>query len=394
MRLVMALVGLAAVTGFADAPIEPVYAGPLPAAQATAAELSQEVLYEASVVHVLSLRYQSDRAQANYLGTEVASSQATVDSLRSRSSHTESLLREEALFSYTDEIPSASTAAQFGTNLVELAAQRAYLSLTLGDVSATVVQLQGEQSQLGRALATLKRQYRSEVETGALAADQRDRAIEEAASLQDMLAQAQAQVATLTAEQHAQAGLPVGNGIVSAVNQQLGTGSSAVRTSAATVSPATSAAPATPGPSPATTLSPTAGPVTTLPVTTVPVTTVPVTTVPVTTVPVTTVPPTTVPVTTVPAPAASPGASAAGEPPPAGGVWLELRDCESGDNYQEDTGNGFYGAYQFAASTWSGLGLPGLASDAPYWLQDEAAQRLQAQDGWSPWPACSATLGL
>ncbi|HTT90197.1 MAG TPA: transglycosylase family protein, partial [Acidimicrobiales bacterium] len=66
----------------------------------------------------------------------------------------------------------------------------------------------------------------------------------------------------------------------------------------------------------------------------------------------------------------------------------------SGDNYQEDTGNGFYGAYQFAASTWSGLGMPGLASQAPYWEQDEAAQRLQAEDGWGPWPACSATLGL
>ncbi len=87
------------------------------------------------------------------------------------------------------------------------------------------------------------------------------------------------------------------------------------------------------------------------------------------------------------------GASA-GEPPPLGGVWLELRDCESGDNYQTNTGNGFYGAYQFAGATWSGLGLPGIASDAPYWVQDEAAQRLQAEYGWKPWPACSAALGL
>ena len=86
--------------------------------------------------------------------------------------------------------------------------------------------------------------------------------------------------------------------------------------------------------------------------------------------------------------------ASAAEPPPAGGVWLELRECESGDNYQTDTGNGFYGAYQFAGSTWSGLGLSGLASQAPYWEQDEAAQRLQAQYGWSPWPACSAALGL
>ena len=32
----------------------------------------------------------------------------------------------------------------------------------------------------------------------------------------------------------------------------------------------------------------------------------------------------------------------------AGGVWLQLRECESGDNYAENTGNGFYGAYQFS----------------------------------------------
>jgi uncharacterized protein YabE (DUF348 family) len=34
--------------------------------------------------------------------------------------------------------------------------------------------------------------------------------------------------------------------------------------------------------------------------------------------------------------------------------WLyALRSCESGGNYQEDTGNGFYGAYQFLPSEWN-----------------------------------------
>ena len=372
MRLVMALVGLAAVIGSIDAPIAPVAADPLGSAQATAAALSQEVIDEAVLVHQLSERYQSDKAQANYLGGQVASSQASVHALQLRSQHTESLLRREALLSYTDEVPATSSVAQFGGNLVELAAQRAYLSLTLGDVSATVLQLQSEQAQLGRALSNLRRQYRSEVKTGTLAADQRDRAVSEAAALQGMLAQAQSQVALLTSEQHAQAGLPVGNGIVNAVNQQLGTSSSSGRTMASNQAPST-AAPNTTGPAT---------------VTTVPVTT----TVPATTVPPTTAPPTTVPPTTAPPAASSSGAS--GEPAPLGGVWLELRDCESGDNYQEDTGNGFYGAYQFAGATWSGLGLPGVASDAPYWEQDEAAQRLQAQYGWKPWPACSAALGL
>jgi hypothetical protein len=311
------------------------------------------------------MRYESDRAQANFLGAEVNSSQETIQSIRLHSERTEALLRQEALFSYTDEVPAASTVAQFGGNLVEVAAQRAYLSLTLGDVSATVLQLQSEQSQLGRALAALRRQYRNELEIGTLAAGQRDRAVSEAAALQSMLVQAQSQVALLTSEQHAQAGLPVGNGIVNAVNQQLGPSSSADRTTAAADPPSTTAA--------------------------APLNSGPATAAPATTLPATTVPPTTVP-PTMAAPSASGGA--AGEPPPLGGVWLELRDCESGDNYQTNTGNGFYGAYQFAGATWSGLGLPGIASDAPYWVQDEAAQRLQAQYGWTPWPACSAALGL
>jgi hypothetical protein len=71
-----------------------------------------------------------------------------------------------------------------------------------------------------------------------------------------------------------------------------------------------------------------------------------------------------------------------------------LRDCESGDNYQEDSGNGYYGAYQFSSPTWVDLGYPGRPDQEPYWMQDEAAQRLEAMDGWSQWPSCSAALGV
>jgi hypothetical protein len=75
-------------------------------------------------------------------------------------------------------------------------------------------------------------------------------------------------------------------------------------------------------------------------------------------------------------------------------MWLELRECESGDNYQEDTGNGYFGAYQFSLSTWTGLGYPGRPDLEPYWMQDAAAAHLQAMYGWGQWPACSAALGL
>jgi hypothetical protein len=93
---------------------------------------------------------------------------------------------------------------------------------------------------------------------------------------------------------------------------------------------------------------------------------------------------------------ATPAPIAAPAPAPAatGDVWAELRDCESGGNYAEDTGNGFYGAYQFAPSTWSALGYPGLPNEAPPAVQDAAAQALQSRSGWGQWPGCSAKLGL
>jgi len=100
-------------------------------------------------------------------------------------------------------------------------------------------------------------------------------------------------------------------------------------------------------------------------------------------------------------PAATPGPSPAGTPAPAtdpaapsGGVWAALRLCESGGDYADDTGNGYYGAYQFALSTWLSLGYSGLPSNAPPAVQDAAAQQLQARSGWGQWPACARKLGL
>jgi peptidoglycan hydrolase CwlO-like protein len=85
-----------------------------------------------------------------------------------------------------------------------------------------------------------------------------------------------------------------------------------------------------------------------------------------------------------------------GSTSPGGGrdVWYELRMCESSDTYTENSGNGYYGAYQFDPNTWTGLGYPGRPDLEPPAMQDEAAQRLQAMYGWGQWPACSAALGL
>jgi hypothetical protein len=59
-----------------------------------------------------------------------------------------------------------------------------------------------------------------------------------------------------------------------------------------------------------------------------------------------------------------------------------------------DSGNGFYGAYQFAPTTWWALGYRGLPNEAPARLQDRAARRLQRISGWSAWPVCSVIVGL
>ena len=84
------------------------------------------------------------------------------------------------------------------------------------------------------------------------------------------------------------------------------------------------------------------------------------------------------------------------EPPaqPSGGVWAELRGCESGGNYQADTGNGYYGAYQFSLATWNNMGQTGLPPQPAPSIQDAVAQRLQAEAGWGQWPSCAQQLGL
>ena len=74
--------------------------------------------------------------------------------------------------------------------------------------------------------------------------------------------------------------------------------------------------------------------------------------------------------------------------------FARLRQCESGNNYRANTGNGYYGAYQFELRTWRGLGYSGYPHQAAASTQDKAAHELQADRGWSPWPACARKLGL
>jgi len=85
------------------------------------------------------------------------------------------------------------------------------------------------------------------------------------------------------------------------------------------------------------------------------------------------------------------GTSAAADP--SADDWYRLRVCESGNNYAINTGNGYYGAYQFDLGTWGSVGGSGYPNQASPETQDALALRLWQQRGWGPW-ACARILGL
>jgi hypothetical protein len=62
--------------------------------------------------------------------------------------------------------------------------------------------------------------------------------------------------------------------------------------------------------------------------------------------------------------------------------------CESGGNPATNTGNGFYGKYQFTLETWAAVGGTGNPAHASEAEQDRRATMLYARAGASPWPVC------
>ncbi|MDO4910068.1 MAG: DUF3235 domain-containing protein [Corynebacterium sp.] len=77
--------------------------------------------------------------------------------------------------------------------------------------------------------------------------------------------------------------------------------------------------------------------------------------------------------------------------------WDRLAQCESGGNWQINTGNGFFGGLQFTKSTWEGFGGTMYAPYAHLATREQQiviAERVLAGQGWGAWPACSAKLGL
>jgi Transglycosylase-like domain len=339
--------------------------------------LEAQVQTGASQIHELTLAYEQANLNVASLGQQVSADRAQVQQLQGQVAGSESLLRKEALLTYTGAnsglgVPNVST---------DPAVRAEYLQIATGDINDVVDHYRTQQRQLSTAESNLVSQEQAGEAAAQAAGAARQRVLSEAAAEQAQLDQVQQQLnqeieaaavaaavarqqaaaaaarqqaaaaaATAAAQQHATAtpteGLPVNNGLVAVVHTIVAS------------PPATPAQPAPSGPASA---------------------------------PPSTAPPaTTPPATPPPAPPPPPSSGYT----PAGGVWLELRTCESGDNYAENTGNGFYGAYQFSEQTWLGLGQPGFPTQASPEYQDHAAMQLQAEDGWGPWPACSAALGL
>ncbi len=108
---------------------------------------------------------------------------------------------------------------------------------------------------------------------------------------------------------------------------------------------------------------------------------------------------------TVPqAPPAQPTVSANEAVEPSDDPWAPVRWCESRNRYGINTGNGFFGAYQFTISTWNWVASlidrpdlvgvrPDLAAPAD---QDRLAQALAFEvrgGGLGHWPVCGTYYG-
>jgi resuscitation-promoting factor RpfA len=78
-------------------------------------------------------------------------------------------------------------------------------------------------------------------------------------------------------------------------------------------------------------------------------------------------------------------------------VWDRVAKCESGGNWKINTGNGYYGGVQFAASTWNAHGGRTYADQAHQATKAEQiaiARRVLAGQGAGAWPTCGRRAGL
>jgi uncharacterized protein YabE (DUF348 family) len=72
-------------------------------------------------------------------------------------------------------------------------------------------------------------------------------------------------------------------------------------------------------------------------------------------------------------------------------VWDRIAACESGGNWADNTGNGYYGGLQFNLGTWHAYGGSGRPDQNSREAQIAVAERVRAAEGgYSAWPVCGA----
>ena len=77
--------------------------------------------------------------------------------------------------------------------------------------------------------------------------------------------------------------------------------------------------------------------------------------------------------------------------------WDVVAQCESGGNWNINTGNGYYGGLQFSPGTWQAYGggaFAGTADHATRSQQIVIAEKVLHAQGWKAWPTCSRKAGL
>lgn len=78
-------------------------------------------------------------------------------------------------------------------------------------------------------------------------------------------------------------------------------------------------------------------------------------------------------------------------------VWDRVASCESGQRWNINTGNGYYGGLQFSASTWRayhGAKYASSADEATKMQQIQVARRVLNSQGADAWPVCGPRAGL
>lgn len=72
--------------------------------------------------------------------------------------------------------------------------------------------------------------------------------------------------------------------------------------------------------------------------------------------------------------------------------WEQVAECESDQNWDANTGNGYYGGLQFSDETWDSYGGEEYASRADLASKQEqivVAERVLDEQGWDAWPNCA-----